>query len=379
MAYIKQSKSGTWYFVADITKYVDSGKREQATRRGFASEALARKAAESLIRDLENGKKSKVTRFGDFITKYFETVVVNKVSESTYTTQWIIANKYIIPRLGKYQIDKITVEQLDSFYNQLVKEGVSRGYIKNVALVISKTFRQAMRWGYVMRNVSRESSKPSYRPAKVEVWSKDQLTTFLQKSRSSQLHEVYVLAGMSGMRLGEILALEWSDIDEERGAITITKMLKYTKSKGLHIKGTKTTNSERVVIVPQDVIQVVLALKERQLVPCKFVFDRFGEYYHPANVLRWFKEDCAKIGLPVMKFHALRHTHASILLADGRNPKAVAERLGDTVETVMQTYAHVLPGEQERLSESIKNMYKTVDNSDNVIDFVVNKRKKADK
>lgn len=358
MAYFRQ-RGDKWSFTIDAGKDTRTGKRLQLTRSGFKDEREARKACEKLQRELEKGKRVDTPTLEKFITMFYETVVVNKVSEGTYQTQWIIVSKYILPKLGRFKIDKISAEQIDVYYNELMKEGVNRGYIRNIVMVLSKTFKQAVTWNYVTKNIVREASAPSYKPAKVDVWSEEELSYFLNASRSLENHALYVLAATTGMRIGEIMGLHWSDIDVVKCRIEITKSLKYTKTSGLFLKDTKTDNSQRTIVVPKSTMEALLEHKKRQLPDVEVVFDRFGKFIHPHDVWRSFVNESVAIGMKRMKLHGLRHTHATILLSKGFNAKVVAERLGDTVETVLKTYAHVLPSMQQEVADQISNLYKS--------------------
>ncbi|MCY9593761.1 tyrosine-type recombinase/integrase [Paenibacillus chitinolyticus] len=356
MAYFRR-RGDKWSFTLDVGRDQNTGKRKQKTVSGFSSEKEARKACSKMERDLEAGKRTDSMKFDDFIKLFFETIVINKVEQGTYNSQWIIVQKYIIPKLGHKKIDKITAVDLDIFYSDLLKDGVSRGYIKNIAQVISKTFKQASIWNYIIKNVAKESSSPSYKPKEMSIWTEEQLTHFLQESREFERHALYVLAGTSGMRIGEILALDWDDIDFKKSTVSITKSLKHTKQKGLHVKRPKTENSKRVIHIPHSTLQVLIEHKNKQLPGVSIVFDNKGSYFYTNNVWRYFISDSAKVGMPRIRLHDLRHTHASILLSWGYNAKVVAERLGDTVETVMNTYAHVLPNMQEEVAIKLNQLY----------------------
>jgi integrase len=361
MAYFRQ-RGETWSFTVDVGRDLKTGKRIQKTVSGFKDEKEARKACAKLQSDVEKGKRVDTPTVSEFIKLYYETKAINQISQGTYNSDLIMIKKYINPKLGKFKVDKVTVQQIDMFYNELLLEGISRGYLKNIARVLSKTFRQATTWNYVLKNVVREAPVPSYKPAKVDVWSEETLIHFLNSSRDMHRHALYVLAGTSGMRKGEMLALHWSDIDVNKCRVEITKSLKYTPEKGIHEKTTKNTNAERSIIVPQSTIDALTELKKNQLPGIDIVFDHIGEYLQPTEVWRQFITDCKKLGLPRIKFHGLRHTHATLLLSKGFNPKVIAERLGDTVETVMRTYAHVLPNMQQEVADSIGNLYNSVDN-----------------
>jgi integrase len=355
MASFKQ-RGDTWTFIIDLGR--KDGKRQQKSYGGYESEKAARKACDKIEREIEAGKKIHSLTLEEFITNFFETKVRNQITDSSYNDQWIMVKKYIVPKLGKFKIDKLTVEQIDNYYDGLLNDGVSRGYIKNIAMVLRKTLKQALIWNYVVKNVAREAVPPSYKPKKVECWTEEQLIFFLENSRDLDRHVLYVLGANSGMRIGEMLALQWTDIDFVRNSLSVIKSLKYTKKNGLYLKNTKTDNSERTIILPESVMQALQEYKNVQILETPIVFHNFGEYIYPSEAWREFIKDCKDLNMKRIKLHGLRHTHATILLNKGYNAKVVAERLGDTVETVLRTYAHVLPSMQQDVANSLSNLYK---------------------
>jgi hypothetical protein len=150
MAYYRQ-RGDSWSFTVDVGKNPQSGKRVQKTVSGFKDEKEARKACDKMLRDIEKGKRVDTPTVEEFFKMYYEKKAINQISQGTYNSDQIIVTKYINPKLGRFKIDKVTVEQIDLFYNELLREEVSRGYLKNIARVMSKTFRQAATWNYVVR------------------------------------------------------------------------------------------------------------------------------------------------------------------------------------------------------------------------------------
>lgn len=372
MAYIRERKTkdgkSVWDFTLDAGRDPITGKRKQKTVRGFSSEKEARRASDKLAREIEQGKRSDSITVSEFGRLFMEKEVRHQVTYSTYENQFQWFRDYIEPTLGKKRLDKIVHMDIVEFYNALLERGCSRGLIKNVDMVLSKIFKQARIWRYLVVNVMEDITPPSYRPRKMMIWTKDEVIQFLRVTEGSELHALYMVAFSTGMRIGEILGLTWDDIDFEDGTISITKTMKYTSRDGLHHKFPKTDNSLRTINVPAAVIETLKKHQAGQLPDVKIVFDNIGNPYYPNNVTRKFQTQCKKLGFPVIRFHDIRHTHASHLL-DRHNAKIVAERLGDTVETVLKTYAHVLPNMQKEVAAGIESEYfKPVDNSSNVID-----------
>jgi integrase len=355
MAYVRQ-RGDTWSFTIDIGKDPITGRRRQKTVSGFKSEKEAWREAYKLEEQIEKGQSVGAPKVAEFLPTFFEHVK-NQVSHMTYYNQKHFAEKHILPFFGNKHMDKITHLQVEQFYQDLLHNEVSRGTISNIALVLRKMFHTAEKWQIIQTNVMRHTQPPRYKPAKMKVWSMDQVQAFLEKSANSPHHALYVLALSTGMRIGEMLGLYWEDIDVEARMLTVKRSLKYTLSVGLHTKEPKTTHSKRTVSLPEFAIEALQRHKEASL-PGEFVFHHFGNPIYPSEASRRFQYDVKKAGLLMIRFHDLRHTHATLLLKQGVNVKVVSERLGhSTVVTTLDTYAHVIPSMQKDVANQLDNMF----------------------
>lgn len=203
-------------------------------------------------------------------------------------------------------------------------------------------------------------------------WTADQVRAFLAWSASqSPLHAAWYVLAMTGMRRGELLALRWRDIDLEAGTISIQRSVGVVRNKGegaqIREKTPKTKRSRRVIDIDPDTVAVLRAWKRERgslaLVLARddaVVFgDLEGQHRHPERFWRSFKsaqKQCAKAlgdgAPPEITIHDLRHTHATLLLADREPVKTVSERLGHASITVtLAVYGHVMPGDQKRAAD----------------------------
>lgn len=351
MAYFRK-RGNTWSFTVDIGRDPLTQERKQKTITGFVSEPAARIACDKFLSELEQGKRPDNITLGVFIIEFLENEVKHKISESSYINQFQWARDYIIPKLGKNRVDRLTHSHIVKFYNALLNDGEGRATIKNVAMVLSKTMKAAVVWGYAIKDVTAHATPPSYKPGRMKIWTEEEMKDFMVRSESMWLHTLYCLALTSGMRRNEMLGLNWSDIDFKSNTITIDKALKYTPSRGMHIKDPKTPNSFRNITIPQFIVDKLDVLHQQQPPGINIVFDNGGLTIHPTEASRTFLKDCKKLNMNPIRFHDMRHTHASHLLKK-YNIKVVAERLGDTALTVLTTYAHVLPSMQQSVADGI--------------------------
>jgi integrase len=180
-----------------------------------------------------------------------------------------------------------------------------------------------------------------------------------------RLFAFYYLAIMTGLRKGELSALKWSDVDFSNKVLSVRRTMAVTKD-GPIFQDTKTGRSRRSVVLPGTAVQI---LKEHRISQAEefkilqkvnemdLVFTgEHGQPLHPKSIINQFNRMIKKADVSQIRFHDLRHTHATILLQQGIHPKVVSERLGHSqISITMDTYSHVLPGLQEEASRSIEN------------------------
>ena len=202
----------------------------------------------------------------------------------------------------------------------------------------------------------------------------DGVARLLAATKSSPYHEVFVVALYTGLRRSELLALRWSEVDLERMVIRVVAGLHRISGKGLGLGlglvllPAKTARSRRQVAVTQEVTNVLREAQGSQLVQrmllgdawqdTGFVFTKIdGSPLDPEKVTKAFSKAVKKSGVGRIRLHDLRHTHASLMLQAGVNPKIVSERLGHASITItMDTYSHVLPGLQEEAADRFSRL-----------------------
>jgi integrase len=205
--------------------------------------------------------------------------------------------------------------------------------------------------------------RPKRKPAVLDPAMLGQL---FDEVRETRLYPLVVTAACSGCRRGELLALTWSDIDFDKGVITISKSLEQTRAAGLRLKSTKSGETRRVGI--DDFALEVLrehhgqqqhdraafgsGYQDQGLVFCK----PGGQYYSPMQVGGRVKEALLKAGLPGFSLHSLRHSHASVLLSVGTPLPVVSERLGHADQNItLSVYSHSLPTDHKAASKAWRN------------------------
>jgi integrase len=263
------------------------------------------------------------------------------------------------PAFANIPVQKVRAPDLQRLYATLRREKVGNGILRQLHVVINAALAQAHAWEVIRRNPARQVEAPRADPVAVRYWTPEQSAVFLQAESGNETWGVFwTLRVRTGMRIGEARALRWADVDLERRTVTITR----TVTKGEHGRETigvttKTPNSRRTIPLPAGCVEPLkrhrVAQVERRLRAADWqthhgdlVFtSRTGNLLDDARCREAFAAAIARQGLPELGgLHGLRHSFATGMLLDGTHPKVVAMLLGDTVEMVLKTYSHVIPG-----------------------------------
>lgn len=299
----------------------------------------------------------------EYINQWMQ-IYKNSVRLSTYVRNNSVIKKHVFSSIGYIQLSKLTPIQLQFLYNTKIQEGQSPRSVRNLHFVLHKAFAQAVKWGYLSKNVADLIDLPKPQKEEIKVLSKEESELFLNAAKNDWYYPLYVTALTTGMRQGELVGLKWSDIDLENGTIAVQRTIKELNGK-LLIGEPKSKNARRTVTLPQNTIRVLKEHKKNQFengyTGTGYVFtDTKGNLIRVQNMVRRsFKEILKKAGLPDIRFHDLRHTHATLLLQQGVNPKLVQERLGhSSISLTLDTYSHVLPNMQKQVAEELDRIFK---------------------
>jgi len=201
------------------------------------------------------------------------------------------------------------------------------------------------------------------------VLDENQVQSFLLAARESRYQVLYFLAIATGLREGELLGLQWSDIDWVNRRIQIKRQLqRLPEGKGLTFSEPKSRSGKRVIVVGPVVLEKLRNHLNQQLLIRQFAGDRWqdNDLVFPStigtpmewrNMVRDFKDTLKRAGLPDIRFHDLRHTAATLMLKEGIHPKVVQERLGHSqISLTLDTYSHVLPSMQEEAAQILDQL-----------------------
>lgn len=277
-------------------------------------------------------------------------------------------------------MDKLTVRQIQSFINSLTKDGanerngkpLSAKTVRHILTLISDVFSYAVKMGVVSENPCSKVTLPKIEHKEKQIYTPEEAGKFLDLLDKEPLkyRAFFNLAIYSGFRRGELLGLEWKDIDFENNVINVRRTSCYTPDRGIYTDTTKTKTSQRSLKFPQFIMDLLKELKEYQdgealKLGNKWVeTDRLftkdnGEPQHPNTTYQWLQRFCERNGLPFYGIHSYRHFFASVLVNEGVDIVSVSGALGhSTVATTSGIYCHLLDNARARVSDAITNALK---------------------
>lgn len=331
----------------------------------------SRKEVEDRIRAALNGldkgllPPTRAPHLDTFLARWLATVRPS-IRPSTYASYEGVVRLHIVPKIGRISLDKLTVDHVAALIrHKQAEEQLSSRSVRYVLLILRNALNKAVRWGIVARNVATLVDAPRVTHKDVRVLSPEETMRLLNAARGDQYESLIVLAISTGVRLGEALAVKWSDIDLDRRQARIDKSLQRVSGQGLVLSETKTRRSRRTIVLP---VIAAEALRQKHIQQRDqrrmfasgwpnhgFVFtSSTGQPVDARNVQRSFRRILRKAKLPRMRFHDLRHSCASLLLSQGVQPRVVMETLGHSrISVTMDTYAHVMPTLQREAADAI--------------------------
>jgi integrase len=306
----------------------------------------------------------------DFLEYWLENIKKPDVSLGTYINYRVFVHKHLIPGIGYMRLKKLTTHQLQLFFVKKGKEGVTVRRLQEMHMILHQALGHARRIKLVGQNVADDVELPTPDRRRGPVLDEKEVRLLMQKSKDFGLEAPIALAAITGMRVGEILALRWSDIDLEKGVLYVGKTVHYYSRYGFVEGKPKTRSSERDIVLPQVVVNLLkqhrLSQREKRLqigpswVDRDIVFsnEKSGNFIHNTTFIRRFYRALKRAGLPRIHFHDLRHSAATILLSMGVPANVVQELLGHSdVSLTLRIYAHVVPKMRQDVVDKMDDLY----------------------
>ncbi|PGA19357.1 site-specific integrase [Bacillus thuringiensis] len=363
-----------WSFTIDIGRDPLTGKRKQKTVSGFKTKKEAERACNELIHQFNTGSlvDDKNLTLSEYLQEWLENTAKQRVRDTTFINYRRAVNSRIIPVVGSHKLKDLKPLHGQRFVKSLIDEELSPKYIEYIFIVLKGALEDAVKWELLYKNPFEHVEIPRPRKVVNNTWSIEETKTFLTYAKFDNpiYYHLFLLALNTGMRRGELLGLKWKNVDLVEGKVSVTETLIYDEL-GFRFTEPKTSGSKRLISIDQSLCKELKSYKAKQnefkLAIGKayedndLVFSREnGRPIYPRTLTTVFERFIKTAQVPKIRFHDLRHTHATLLLKLGINPKIVSERLGhNSIKTTLDTYSHVTLDMQESatiaLSEALKS------------------------
>jgi integrase len=358
----------------------DADGKRRSRSYTYSTRKEAERELARLLRELDTGQFADPARLtvGEYLKRWLSDAAKPTVSRATYSRYELVLRLHVIPQLGSLPLAKLRPLHLQRLYRGLQDHGMSPAGVHRVHAAVHVALGQAVKWQMLAYNVASAVTLPKVERHEIRALTQDETARLLRAAqlpdaqKRTRMFAPLALATATGMRSGEVLGLRWQDVDLDGGALSVVQALR-EDGQGLYLTQPKTTKGRRRIALPPFAVQVLRAHRaaqdeERLRVGTEwkggdFVFAAVGGGpWAPSNFARAFRtvlartagEDARGHDMPALKlrFHDLRHTHASQLMRAGVHPKIVQERLGHaSIGITMDLYSHVAAGMQEEAAD----------------------------
>ncbi len=322
------------------------------------------------------GFQTKAIKFETFAEEWFNEYAKINLRNTTYERLLQLRGR-IYPAIGHLRMDKITPRHIQAFVNSLSQEGANERTGKPLApktirhnlSFISNIFTYAAKIGVVSDNPCSKVTIPKNEVKEKQIYTPEEVEKFLTLLNDEPLkyRTFFYLMIYSGFRRGEMLGLEWKDVDFENNVISVRRTSNYTAKKGVYTDTTKTKKSQRTLKFPQFIMDMLKEYKAEQDAEALRLGDRWvetdrlyvkwdGRPMQNGTPYFWLGEFCEKHDLPFYGLHSFRHLFCSLLVNQGVDIVTVSGAMGhSTVSTTSNIYCHTIQQAQAKVSEAITN------------------------
>lgn len=289
---------------------------------------------------------------------------------------------YILPELGNLKLSEISTVICQQFLINLYNNGRERGRskkgsglsyytVKGIQRTLSVCLQKAVDEELISKNPCSKVKLPNAEKPEMQTLKKEELTAFLEETKKSDCYEFYYLELTTGLRLGEICALSWDDLDIENKTITVNKSVQRVNNE-IVINTPKTKTSIRTIKLCDECVNLLVALRQRQPSDSKYMFPSplTGDMKDTSAVTRRLHRMQDRAGLPRIRFHDLRHSFATLSLEQGVDIKTVSHMLGHTdAGFTMNTYMHVTDSMQESVANTMGTLLESSVKDSKIVKF----------
>ena len=343
------------------------------------------------VTEVQNGLviDGKSLKFSEFTEIWKRDYGSKELAPSTYKRYCRMLETRLLPYFGHFYINKIKPTDIMKFYDllekdtQLVRKQGNNGAKTKKPLsvktilehhrLLRAMLHKAVYWQLIVANPAERVQPPKARKPKRRSYDDEQTKILLESlellsSEDTKYKVAIILTVFTGVRLGELMGLEWTDVDFKNGIISINRSSQYLSDMGVFTKVPKTESSIREIAIPEFIISLLeeykLWYEEQKLIygelwtnSDRLFVQADGKPMHPSTISKWFVKYVGQIGLPVINFHGLRHTNASLLVAQNIDIAVISARLGHAqISTTLAFYVHPLLSHNRKAGYALENL-----------------------
>lgn len=357
---LKKRYKDSWTIRIDVGRDPVTGKRRQKRFTVRGTKPQAEKRMRELLAMYDGGIGSDAITVAAYLRKWYDEHQV-KLSPRGRDRYGDIIEKHLIPELGHLKLSRLTPDDIQGHYNRAL-ESLSAATVRYHHAVLHNALKSAVTRHLIVGNPTEGTTlPPKGHTVIMQVWDAVQVTQFLTAAERTSHYALFYTALHTGMRRSELLGLRWQDISGN--TLSVSRGLVQTKDNNYHYTGTKRSSSRRTIALTSSNAVVLRKHKESMtalallngyaLKPDTLIFCHGdGSPLRPNSITRSWDTLVKRTGLPVIRLHDARHTHATLLLKAGVHAKIVQERLGHaSIQMTLDLYSHVTPGMQDAAAE----------------------------
>ena len=373
-----RKRGGSWTVVVNLPRG-DDGRRRQLWRSVKGTKKDAEALLVQLLHQRDTGidlPPGKLT-VGDFLTRWLNDFAVPNVTPKTLRFYTDIVERHLIPALGAIMLAKLRPRHLIAYYAKALAEGrldgrggLSPRSVAHHHAVMHRALTHAVQWQLLAHNPAESVDPPTARRRELVALHPDRIGVLLEAADATEIGPLVRVALLTGLRRGEQLGLRWSDLDLDNRVLRVAQTVQWFPRQGFVFGPPKTSGSRRAVSLSPETVAAFKLVRARQaedrlrLGPAyddaDLVFaTTAGGPIDPSNLRRAWLPIAKAAGLPGLRWHDLRHGHATLMLQQGTHPKVVSERLGHSgVAITLDTYTSALPGLQAEAADQLDSTVK---------------------
>jgi integrase len=351
-------RGNVWWVKVELDPDPLTGKRRYHRKGGFANKKEADAYRVQALSEIRRGSFVEPAKMGvgEFLDRWLRDYAEVSVRPSTLESYRALIRRHLIPALGNIPLAKLQPIHLQELFARKRQEGLSTRSVRYLYALMREALGHAVKWQLIGRNVAEAVDPPRLEKEERQVLTQEQAQALLDGIEDLRLLVPVSLALLGGLRRGECLGLRWEDVDQEERRVYVRQTLEYVPGRGLVFGRPKTPKSRRAVDMPAVAFTILRRWRKQQaqerLAAGPLWKDsglvctaEDGGPLDPDRVTKAFSRAVKALGLPPVTFHDLRHTHATLLFAQGTHPKLVQERLGHSqVGITLDLYSHSVPG-----------------------------------